>query len=1076
MRNQTRNPKKASSHLPHKVATFRPTLAFRWWRLDGVSLLTICALVLVVPYMVPLVSVNAAQLSGTLSLFDVGESLEGAKFNGIANGDQSGISVSSAGDINGDGLDDLLIGAYRADADGTNRGESYLVYGQSTDSLLTGSLNLSDLGGAVAGAKFNGIANHDQSGVSVSGAGDVNGDGLDDLLVGAYSANPGGFDIGQSYLVYGQPTDSALTGSLNLSDVGDAVAGATFDGIADGDRSGISVSSAGDVNGDGLDDLLIGAYLANVGGTDRGESYLIYGQNAGSALTGSLRLTNVGGSLAGAKFYGVADGDRTGFSVSSAGDVNGDDLDDLLIGAYYANADGTDRGQSYLVYGQPADSPLTGNLNLSDVGGAVAGAVFSGLADNDRSGRSVSSAGDVNGDGLDDLLIGARYADADGDDRGESYLVYGQPAENPLTGSLNLSDVGGAVAGAIFDGIADDDHSGRSVSNAGDVNGDGLDDLLIGASGVDVTGSDRGESYLIYGQSTGTALTGSLNLSDVGGSIAGAKFNGIADSDGSGISVSSAGDVNGDGLDDLLIGASLANSDGDARGESYLVYGQPYASTWINPVSGIWDDKLNWLLHAIPDSTDDVFIQPSIGLTVQGPTTATTVKSLTIGAETTGTATLDLNSGTLDVTGQTTIEQRGTLTGTGIINLLGEVSNAGEIDLGGGGLQIAGGILTNSGMVRGSGKIDNALVNSADGEVRVWPGQHLHFTGQSAQTNAGDIDVVGNATQAARIEFDGALTNSAATGNISARNATMRFNDGLTNHGTIGISFGTSDVYGDIDNQSGGSITIQGNSNVTFWDDVTNNGTVNVSDGSTVVYFGTVTGVASFTGGGMTVMEGNLSPGNSPGTMTFGGDLVLGSEATTLMELAGTNPGEYDQLSAGTIKLSGNLNLLPIDGYVGPVVRGQSDDFVLVQADSRVNHFTTVTYDGAPLSPDFGPTENGSFRDHVGEGRFRNLTYAASELRFDNLFALQGDADGDQDVDITDFNALASHFDPDGATASHSWTEGNFNGDNTIDITDFNFLASNFASDGYGISVIPEPTSFLSALLGLILLAGSRVQ
>ena len=96
--------------------------------------------------------------------------------------------------------------------------------------------------------------------------------------------------------------------------------------------------------------------------------------------------------------------------------------------------------------------------------------------------------------------------------------------------------------------------------------------------------------------------------------------------------------------------------------------------------------------------------------------------------------------------------------------------------------------------------------------------------------------------------------------------------------------------------------------------------------------------------------------------------------------------------------------------------------------------------------------------------------------RFDNLFALQGDADGDQDVDITDFNALASHFDPDGATAPHSWTEGNFNGDNTIDITDFNFLASNFASDGYGISVIPEPTSFLLALLGLILLAGTRVQ
>ena len=186
----------------------------------------------------------------------------------------------------------------------------------------------------------------------------------------------------------------------------------------------------------------------------------------------------------------------------------------------------------------------------------------------------------------------------------------------------------------------------------------------------------------------------------------------------------------------------------------------------------------------------------------------------------------------------------------------------------------------------------------------------------------------------------------------------------------------------------------------------------------------------------------------------------------------GTKAGGYDQLLAGTIELSGNLNLQPIDGYVGPVVRGQSDDLVLVLADSGVNHFTNVTYDGAALLADFGPAGNGSFRDHVGSGMFRNITYPATTVQLQNLLAHEGD----RDVDITDFNSLATHFDPDKATAPHSWIEGNFDGDNDIDITDFNFLASNFSPDGYGASAVLEPSALLLVLLGLMLLADLRGQ
>ena len=156
---------------------------------------------------------------------------------------------------------------------------------------------------------------------------------------------------------------------------------------------------------------------------------------------------------------------------------------------------------------------------------------------------------------------------------------------------------------------------------------------------------------------------------------------------------------------------------------------------------------------------------------------------------------------------------------------VGGITNQGEIDLGSQGLYVAGGALTNTGLVRGGGTIDNALVNSTGGEVRVAAGQRMHLTNSGDQFSEGRIDVVGNATQAAEIEFDGELTNNKITGNIAASHATLRFNGGLTNHGDVRVSFGTSNVFGDIDNNEG-TIIVSGTSNVTFYDNLVNNGVV----------------------------------------------------------------------------------------------------------------------------------------------------------------------------------------------------------------------------------------------------------
>ena len=386
----------------------------------------------------------------------------------------------------------------------------------------------------------------------VSNAGDINGDGFDDLIIGSSQGS-------SSYVVFGT---SNFNSNVNLTTL-DETNGFKINGIPtrSGGFSNTSVSSAGDINGDGIADIIIGAPFASPNGRQNaGSSFVVFGKTGGFGA--NLNLANLNGSN-GFRINGINTGDSLGTSISSAGDINGDGFDDLIISAPAVssnNSYGRNAGAAYVVFGKASGFPT--NLNLSNLNGSKGFTIQNNSGSSYRFSSSVSCAGDVNGDGYDDLVVG-------GEDN-SSYVIFG--SASGFTPTLDIASLNGRNGFAI---VGLDAQSGINVSNTGDINGDGFDDLIIGApvgtyNFYDI-GTRTGKSYVVFGSASGFAP--SIDVSTLNGTN-GFTLNAINAYDNLGISVSNAGDVNGDGFDDLIVGASFANSNGVFRaGENYIVFG-----------------------------------------------------------------------------------------------------------------------------------------------------------------------------------------------------------------------------------------------------------------------------------------------------------------------------------------------------------------------------------------------------------------------------------------------------------------------------------------------------------------------
>ena len=444
---------------------------------------------------------------------------------GEVQGVRLGVAVAGAGDVNGDGLADIVIGAERGGLDREGQVKLYLGVAGPGGPLDTAAWS-------VLGEKKGGLF-----GTAVDGGGDVNHDGWDDIVVGAPNYT-------------GEVTAEAGEGAVYVYFGGTDGPGLTADWKLEGDLPGVKMGAAvglGYINGDDYADVIVGM-PGYVNGTleNAGAAFVYFGTEDGPDT--SYGWLDIGEQLS-AQF---------GLEVAYAGDVNGDGYGDVLIGEPYYNYDiYQDAGAVHLYLGN--------QFSLSNVPAWS----YTGYRGDDRLGTAVATAGDLNGDGCDEIVIGAPGYNAEGMlDTGRAYVFYG--CQNESASTLNTIpdwEYSYPQAGA---------NTGIDVSSGGDTNHDGYDELLVGVHMFDDEQANEGAVMAFFGR-PGVIST-----------QAGWQVEGNKNDTWFGFAIDAAGDTNGDGLSDVVVGSPEYRHDEIIKGAAFLYFGSAGQSIYQTLIPFMW--------------------------------------------------------------------------------------------------------------------------------------------------------------------------------------------------------------------------------------------------------------------------------------------------------------------------------------------------------------------------------------------------------------------------------------------------------------------------------------------------------
>lgn len=502
------------------------------------------------------------------SVIDLANLRSGGGGNGskgfVINGNEAslrfGVVMGSAGDFNGDGYDDIVVSGFNTFL------PDYLVYG--TPSGLPAEFSVADLAnGTYAATRFTRPGKQSRL---IQTVGDLNNDGKDDLLFAIGDTFSAGDVSGRAYVMYGR--NDLVGAQFDITTVVSASAGFILQGLVTPDSLGV-----GDFNHDTFSDIALGYGYADAGGRpDAGQALILHGEAGG--FTGTIDLLSPGLHTV-TRIDGRFSGDRLGLTLAANGDINGDHIDDLVAAApnaFRLNRDGN--SEIYLLFGS-ATLGTTIDLNTLDVTTHVRMTPQA----NGMLGIGVAVV-DLNVDGNSEVLLGQMINGTQG-----PYLLPGRATGfMSSTVQIDLSTAGVQSSGSIFFKIDQVGSPGRTITSAGDVNGDGFDDVLIGNPRGNLEGVLRpGLGYLVFG---GPLSSLPLNLGRLGTSevdvTRGLLIKGIGAEDAATDRISSAGDFNGDGFADLVIGSLYADPNGFASGQVYVVYGRPNPT--LSPRSGFY--------------------------------------------------------------------------------------------------------------------------------------------------------------------------------------------------------------------------------------------------------------------------------------------------------------------------------------------------------------------------------------------------------------------------------------------------------------------------------------------------------